>query len=321
MWQNRYQELYRVGRQWRNLKQWKKSGCIYTKVDPDGPGSLALFCAACPQPGINIPQSWRSDTDTTVYTRSFVMDGNFPAVHQKRPNAVAENCLTDGHLYLVSDTKYLPYIESVKELKEVRYNTTTAFVHPCLFVSPQHAMNTTLSTTSSLCGGAKMSRESVPRHAPDMVHFVRAEWSIFNSEKGIHRHRCFVAPIAYHASIKAKEHGLLPLSRHRKQQCRGHRPLDLVLRRRLPVLCQLATESQGRQKGPPISISKDPLLWYRSIPYFRAHTAMLSATLAPIHSRGGRHRRRDFRDPLVCPERGFPQCTNFLPGCPDGALG
>lgn len=25
------------------------------------PGSLAIFCPACPQPGINLPENWKKD--------------------------------------------------------------------------------------------------------------------------------------------------------------------------------------------------------------------------------------------------------------------
>jgi hypothetical protein len=133
--QNRYQELHRVGRQWRSLKQRKTSGCIYANEERDGPGSLALFCAACPQPGINVPHNWRSDPEMTTYTRSFVMDGNFSAVHHRRVNAAPEKCLTDGNLYLVSDTNYLPYLESTEEFKEVRFIRKRKFsslTHLCL---------------------------------------------------------------------------------------------------------------------------------------------------------------------------------------------
>jgi hypothetical protein len=70
------------------------------------------------------------------------MDGNFSAVHQKRKNAVPEMCLTDGHLYLVSDTNYLPYIEKAKEYKEVGHcKSTPPIIDLCSFVSPQPAMN------------------------------------------------------------------------------------------------------------------------------------------------------------------------------------
>ena len=127
--QNQYQELYRVGRQWRNLKQRKQSSYIYTGGEPSGPGSLALFCAACPQPGINIPHNWRSDAEPVVYTRSFVMDGNFSAVHQERTNVVLEKCLTDRDLCLVSNTKYLPYLESAKEYKEVNSSKVNFIIY------------------------------------------------------------------------------------------------------------------------------------------------------------------------------------------------
>ena len=30
--------------------------------DP-GPGNLALFCQACPQPGINLPEGWEDNSD------------------------------------------------------------------------------------------------------------------------------------------------------------------------------------------------------------------------------------------------------------------
>jgi hypothetical protein len=72
------------------------------------------------------------------------MDGNFSAVHQKRSNAAPEKCLTDGHLYLVSDTNYVPYLESAKEHREVSCKTDDSHQYPSLFVSPRRAMNTTL---------------------------------------------------------------------------------------------------------------------------------------------------------------------------------
>jgi hypothetical protein len=60
--QNRYRELMRVGRQWRNLKYRKWHGFGHMNREPQ-PGELALFCAACPQPGINLPENWKDDPD------------------------------------------------------------------------------------------------------------------------------------------------------------------------------------------------------------------------------------------------------------------
>jgi len=51
---NRYNEFRRATRQWRNLKLRKWFGFGH-RVLPPMKGSMALFCAACPQPGVNLP--------------------------------------------------------------------------------------------------------------------------------------------------------------------------------------------------------------------------------------------------------------------------
>ena len=51
---NRYNEFCRATRQWRNLKLRKWFGFGHRLISP-GKGSLALFCAACPQPEVNLP--------------------------------------------------------------------------------------------------------------------------------------------------------------------------------------------------------------------------------------------------------------------------
>jgi hypothetical protein len=56
---NRYAEFRRVSRQWRNMKY-----RIWFQVWEDREmkmGEMGLFCAACPQPGINLPSDWRED--------------------------------------------------------------------------------------------------------------------------------------------------------------------------------------------------------------------------------------------------------------------
>jgi hypothetical protein len=50
---DRYRELMRVARQWRQLKTMKWHGFGHRSDDPST-GELALFCPACPQPGINV---------------------------------------------------------------------------------------------------------------------------------------------------------------------------------------------------------------------------------------------------------------------------
>lgn len=58
---DRYRELLRLIRQWRNLKQHKNAGTAYSPPVQIAPGSLAQFCPACPQPGVNLPENWQDD--------------------------------------------------------------------------------------------------------------------------------------------------------------------------------------------------------------------------------------------------------------------
>jgi hypothetical protein len=57
---NLYHELRRMSRLWRWMKKLKWAGMAHRPdftIDPK-PGELANFCAACPQPGINLPDDW-----------------------------------------------------------------------------------------------------------------------------------------------------------------------------------------------------------------------------------------------------------------------
>ena len=57
---DRYRELMRVLREWRNLMSMKRMGYGHSPKSGMSPpaGGLALFCPACPQPDVNLPRSW-----------------------------------------------------------------------------------------------------------------------------------------------------------------------------------------------------------------------------------------------------------------------
>jgi hypothetical protein len=59
---NRERELRRVSRQWRDLRSRKWFGFGH-KADKQENGGLAHFCPACPQPGINLPDDWKTHSD------------------------------------------------------------------------------------------------------------------------------------------------------------------------------------------------------------------------------------------------------------------
>ena len=82
---DRYRELMRALRQWRDLSNRRRAGQPLDPALELKPGDLALFCAACPQPGINLPEDWEKDTDQLVFSlrtwlptniHSYCIDGN-----------------------------------------------------------------------------------------------------------------------------------------------------------------------------------------------------------------------------------------------------
>ncbi|KIK12597.1 hypothetical protein PISMIDRAFT_120613 [Pisolithus microcarpus 441] len=126
-----YWELLRVAQQWRLIKLRKWNGFQQMKGSPLK-GGLALFCAACPQPGINVDttealhkfvakvtayirmltlQSWK-------YTHTMVMDGNFKAEHIKERCPEDQVQLMDGHGYMVSHPEYQEYLQATPHITE-----------------------------------------------------------------------------------------------------------------------------------------------------------------------------------------------------------
>ncbi|KAG1851426.1 hypothetical protein DFJ58DRAFT_716683 [Suillus subalutaceus] len=114
---DRYRELMRVMRQWRKLKllKWNDFGHEDKEVTP---GNLALFCPACPQPGINVTLPTGDDAEGLngwLYSRSLVMDGNFKAEHLHAANLSDEVSLMDGRGFMVSDHIYKEHLSLAKE--------------------------------------------------------------------------------------------------------------------------------------------------------------------------------------------------------------
>jgi hypothetical protein len=61
---DRYKETLRMSRLWRWMKKLKWAGFGQTvQRDSSQPmnGELTIFCPACPQPGINLPDNWPTD--------------------------------------------------------------------------------------------------------------------------------------------------------------------------------------------------------------------------------------------------------------------
>src|SRR5882672_11373755 len=71
---NRYRELLCVSHQWQNLQALKRFGFGHGQSRDPGPGDLALFFPACPQPGINLPEGWEHYSKVNALVFAYAID-------------------------------------------------------------------------------------------------------------------------------------------------------------------------------------------------------------------------------------------------------
>ncbi|KAH9015214.1 hypothetical protein EDB84DRAFT_1567796 [Lactarius hengduanensis] len=116
---DRYRELLRLSRQWRVLTSRKRFGFGYEANEEQKPGSMAIFCALCAQPGINIPEDWKEyENSKSLFMRGFIMDGNFQAEHMKMRNPENDIPLSDGTGFMVSPAAYELHLKSAVERRQ-----------------------------------------------------------------------------------------------------------------------------------------------------------------------------------------------------------
>ncbi|KAN0124687.1 hypothetical protein V8E53_002258 [Lactarius tabidus] len=122
---NRYKQLLRSSRQWRDLRNRMECGLGHRKdVEPVADGSMAIFCPACPQPGINLPKDWKAQPESlhSQWTfrdqliRTFIMDGNFSAEHMKHRSGERDISLSAGMAFMANPETYKAHLRSGKEV-------------------------------------------------------------------------------------------------------------------------------------------------------------------------------------------------------------
>ncbi|KAF8965105.1 hypothetical protein BDZ97DRAFT_1659385, partial [Flammula alnicola] len=108
-----YNEFQRMSRLWRWMKKLKWAGYGHNGKDPMnvGPGELANYCPACPQPGINLPDNWKDDLNRAVYQRVFVADGNFKADHVRQAKPSKDVWLSEGGGMAPTREEYFAFLK------------------------------------------------------------------------------------------------------------------------------------------------------------------------------------------------------------------
>jgi hypothetical protein len=127
----------RASRQWRDLTFRKRFGQGHDPDSSPTQAGLALFCPACPQPGINTPPGWEHQPSyaliclqslwrsclrlfpSWLYRRSIVVDGNFSLEHMKMKKSEDDVFLSDGEGYMVQLSPYQEHLNTSLETSQV----------------------------------------------------------------------------------------------------------------------------------------------------------------------------------------------------------
>ncbi|KAI9434164.1 hypothetical protein H4582DRAFT_1818929 [Lactarius indigo] len=117
--QNRYKQLLRASRQWRDLKARMESGLGHQSEGESCPdGAMAIFCPACPQPGINLPKDWKTLYPPDQLIRTFIMDGNFSAEHMRHRSGDKDVALSAGMAFMANPDSYKAHLQCGKEIAQ-----------------------------------------------------------------------------------------------------------------------------------------------------------------------------------------------------------
>jgi hypothetical protein len=118
---------------WRWMKRlkWAGYGGSNSKSSDVTAGQLSVFCPACPQPSINIPENWKDDPARQgfnnngniiankcrrwVYKRMFVADGNFKADHVRLKHADRDVWLSEGGGMIPKRDEYQAFLKTAIE--------------------------------------------------------------------------------------------------------------------------------------------------------------------------------------------------------------
>ncbi|KAH8976968.1 hypothetical protein EDB86DRAFT_2819419 [Lactarius hatsudake] len=121
---NMYKQLLRTSRQWRDIKSRMEQGLGHQSEDTAPDGSLAIFCLACLQPGINLPNDWKTryelyvpaPNDVNELIRTFIMDGNFSAEHMRHRSGERDVALSAGMAFMANLELYKAHLQSGTEI-------------------------------------------------------------------------------------------------------------------------------------------------------------------------------------------------------------
>ncbi|KAF8433100.1 hypothetical protein L210DRAFT_3507212 [Boletus edulis BED1] len=151
---NRYRELLRVAQKWQLLKLLKLNGFGHRSCTPQK-GELALFCPACPQPGVNCNPS-QNELSEPKYSQTFIMDGNFKAKHMHEKCPDNQIWLMDGHGFMVTRSEYQAYLKGTHHAHEINLQQSSG-CQPGQYKQAEESLNQQESAVQLVSGMAVSS--------------------------------------------------------------------------------------------------------------------------------------------------------------------
>ncbi|KAG2114595.1 uncharacterized protein F5147DRAFT_769903 [Suillus discolor] len=185
---DRYRELMRVSCIWRDLVNRIRFSFAHELDRSPGPGDLALYCPACPQPGINLPSFWKDTYDSWLVMQRYVIDGNFTAQHMKMKTPEDDVSLADGKGYMKSSCSNHHAVNAVNvqrsNLRATGVGATACARHGCFvplavvdFQKGERQMN----MDYSICNALKYPSEDIDSAL--IIYDVACQWSIHFDER------------------------------------------------------------------------------------------------------------------------------------------
>ncbi|KAI6102310.1 hypothetical protein EV401DRAFT_1893973 [Pisolithus croceorrhizus] len=113
---DRYRELMRISQLWRDLKHRKWFGLGHDMEQYPGDGELALFCPACPQPGVNLPADWKVQYDRLV---TYIGRKADYSRHMKMNKPELDVALSDGRGFMVAEVPYQSHLKQSLDSKKI----------------------------------------------------------------------------------------------------------------------------------------------------------------------------------------------------------
>ncbi|KAH9162546.1 hypothetical protein EDB89DRAFT_1860727, partial [Lactarius sanguifluus] len=117
--QNHYKQLLRALCQWHDLRSRMESGLGHQPEGERSPyGAMAIFCPACPQPGINLPKDWKTLYPPNQLIWTFIMDRNLSAEHMQHRSGEKDVGLSAGMAFMANPDSYKAHLQSGQEIAQ-----------------------------------------------------------------------------------------------------------------------------------------------------------------------------------------------------------